>query len=162
MTGRGRVERADVTQRRTAALRLRIEGVSVDDIRDQLGYSSSARVSEDITRALAQRTEQQAVMADQLRQLELDRLDALYLAVWAVLLRKHPYVSGGKVVEITNEVTGEKAQLMDDGPTLAAVDRLVRIGESRRKLLGLDAPVRVEASGTVRYVVDGVNMGELT
>src|SRR4029078_1889290 len=66
------------------------------------------------------------------RAMELARLDTLALAAANVLSATHPYVSGGKVLK---DVT-------DDGPRLAAIDRLLRISESRRKLLGLDAPAK--------------------
>jgi hypothetical protein len=51
--------------------------------------------------------------------------------------------------------------LADDAPVLNAVDRLVKISESRRKLLGLDAPAKVQSEGTVRYSIDGVNPEDL-
>jgi hypothetical protein len=56
----------------------------------------------------------------------------------AVLGRTHYYVQGGKVVIY------DGAPLRDDGPTLAAIGQLVRLGESRRRLLGLDAPAKVD------------------
>ena len=85
------------------------------------------------------------------RQLELERLDdelvrlaELEVDVRAVLKRHHVTVSNGQVVRLDGE------PLLDDAPVLQAADRLLRIeeqrrknGESRRKLLGLDAPSRV-------------------
>lgn len=76
---------------------------------------------------------------------ELDRLDGLEAAAWQVLERHHVTVSSnGTVVHHDGE------PLLDDAPVLQAIDRLLKVeesrrknGESRRKLLGLDAPSRV-------------------
>jgi hypothetical protein len=46
---------------------------------------------------------------------------------------------------------------MDDGPVLSAIDRLVRISESRRKLLGLDQPAKMNVSGGLTYEVVGID-----
>ena len=40
----------------------------------------------------------------------------------------------------------DRRELLDDGPVLQAVDRLLKIADRRAKLLGLDAPKRVEVS----------------
>lgn len=66
----------------------------------------------------------------------LARLELAREAVMEVLTNKHVTVSNGVVVRV-----GGKA-LADDGPILAAIDRLLRIDEREAKLLGLDAPVR--------------------
>jgi hypothetical protein len=78
--------------------------------------------------------------ADALRELELERLDALQVQLTRVLGRVHVTVSGGKIV-----TDPDGRPLVDDGPTVAAAQALVRVGESRRRLLGLDAPAQVEA-----------------
>ena len=58
-----------------------------------------------------------AVPASELRDLEADRLDRLQASLWR------------------NALAGD----------LHAVDRVIRLSESRRKLLGLDAPSQVQA-----------------
>src|SRR5690606_8671122 len=45
-----------------------------------------------------------------------------------------------------DENTGEEVPLLDDGPILAAADRLLKISERRSKMLGLDKPVQAEVS----------------
>lgn len=85
-------------------------------------------------------------------QFELDRLDAelrrlndLEDAARTVLDRNHVTVANnGQIVHHDGE------PLLDDAPVLQAIDRLLKIeeqrrrnGESRRKLLGMDAPSRV-------------------
>lgn len=97
-------------------------------------------------------------LQDQYIQYELDRLDHMQQAVLAVL--DNP----GRTVLVaewqgeyeTNE-DGERFRkldmvpvlIVDDKKILGAVDRLVRISESRRKLVGLDAPVKVQGDLTV-------------
>ncbi|WP_188195602.1 hypothetical protein [Nonomuraea sp. SYSU D8015] len=46
-------------------------------------------------------------------------------------------------------VIGDGAPLVDDGPKLAAIDRLLKIQARRAALLGLDAEKKVSVSGGV-------------
>jgi hypothetical protein len=93
-------------------------------------------------------------LKDQYLQYELDRLDHMQQAVLAVL--DNP----GRIVHVMEwqgeyETTEDDQRfkkldsvpvlIVDDKKILGAVDRLVRISESRRKLCGLDAPVKVQA-----------------
>jgi hypothetical protein len=79
----------------------------------------------------------------------LARLDTLEQAALKVLERHHITVNNGRVIVVDGE------PLLDDGPVLQAIDRLVKIeGErqrnaaSLRQLFGLDAPTKVEATVT--------------
>lgn len=99
---------------------------------------------------------------DEYRALELARLEAalerlhhMEESVQRVMARKHITVNNGRVIRILNEDSGEEEPVEDDTFVLQAVDRLNRIEESRRKtsesirrLLGLDAPTKVEATVT--------------
>jgi hypothetical protein len=49
----------------------------------------------------------------------------------------------------------------DHSGRLAAVDRVIKLEERAAKLLGLDAPAKVQSEGTVRYSIDGVNPEDL-
>ncbi|AVH59996.1 MULTISPECIES: hypothetical protein [Streptomyces] len=80
---------------------------------------------------------------------ELVRLSELEARAKQVLDRHHITVNNGRVISIDGE------PLQDDGPVLAAIDRLIKIedarrknNESQRKLLGLDAPTKVDAQVT--------------
>jgi hypothetical protein len=80
---------------------------------------------------------------------ELVRLGELEARAKQVLDRHHITVNNGRVIAIDGE------PLQDDGPVLQAIDRLVRIEDARRKnnaeqrkLLGLDAPTKVDATVT--------------
>lgn len=96
------------------------------------------------------------------RTLELARLEASlerYLnmeeSVRTVMARKHITVNNGRVIRAINPDTLEEENVEDDTFVLQAVDRLNRIedgrrrtSESIRRLLGLDAPVKVDATVT--------------
>jgi hypothetical protein len=79
----------------------------------------------------------------------LARLDGLEEAAIRVLEREHITVNNGRII-VLNDLP-----LPDDGPVLAAIDRLVKIEDARLKnadalcrMLGLNAPTKVEATVT--------------
>ncbi|WP_433434953.1 hypothetical protein [Nonomuraea sp. CA-141351] len=86
--------------------------------------------------------------ADEVRRLELERLDELAQKAREVMRATHYLVSQGRVVRLTRG----GMPLEDDGPVLQAIDRLLRIQERRARLLGLDCPQRVG--------IDAQNPGE--
>jgi hypothetical protein len=130
-----RRSRAEVADREVRAIDMRRNGATYDQIGQQLGISTSGAAQ--IVKRVLDRHVTEAL--PDVRKLELDRLDQLQLAALLVLRREHWLVQAGKVV-----IDQAGLPMRDDGPTLAAIDRLVRIGESRRRLLGVDAPVRHE------------------
>lgn len=81
--------------------------------------------------------------ANQLAEIEAERalLEEIAHAV-------HPLVSNGRKFD----------DLVDDGPVLAALDRLKRLRDQEQDLLGLKMPVRTEVdlTGGLRYEVVGV------
>ena len=162
---------AATAARRATAVRLRNDGKSWQAIADELGYRGPADACKDVGRAMENAITDLAESVEIMRERELQRLDELREVALGVLRRRHVHVSGGKVVrdiEIEENdagdlvVTSTTEPLEDDGPTLAELDRLVKIEESRRKLLGLDAPAKGETTGSVRYVVEGVDLTALT
>lgn len=138
-------------ERDEKAARLRADGWSYQRIAEELGYYDKSEARKGIEKVL-KATVQEA--GDELRRLELARLDGelerlvgLETAVHEVLARKHITVSNGNVIVFDGE------PLLDDGPVLNAVDRLLKIeesrrknGESRRKLLGLDAATKADVT----------------
>jgi hypothetical protein len=136
--GRGRWVRT-ATAKHAEAVRLRSEGFSYDEIARQLGYRDKASAYNAVQRTLTREVREPA---DELRQIELIRLDSLWMQAMGVLTRSHVTVSNGKVVTINRD--GETVPVPDDAPVLQAIDRLVKIMERRSKLLGLDAPAKVE------------------
>ena len=138
-------------ERDAEAARLRSRSMSYRQIAAALGIDVAAAHAA-VQRALHDTL---AEPAGDVRALELEKLDRAERAVLAVLERRHLTVSHGKVISVGGE------PLEDDAPVLAAADRLVRISESRRKLLGLDSPVKVNLSGGVKYEVVGVDAADL-
>lgn len=138
--GRGKfIRQPDTAERDAQACRLRVSGCTYQQIADRLGYPHRDLARRAVERALLEIIREPA---EQLRQLELERLDEMARIAWSVLYTKHLHVSAsGKVARHPD--TGEV--LIDHEPTFAAMDRLLKIGERRAKLLGLDAPTRIEA-----------------
>lgn len=128
--------RVDAAHRDAQALELRAAGATYRQIAQRLGVSVST-AHECVTRG-PDRTRREP--AEQLRELELERLDRLQVEATEVLAAQHVVIQAGKVV-----VDKQGQPYRDHGPTLAAIRTLLQVQESRRKLLGLDAPVKVDA-----------------
>lgn len=107
-------------ERRVKALELRKRGKSYRAIAAVLEISE-AQSHRDVHAALAALTELEQASAEEYRQMELERLDVALLALL-------PKLNAGNV---------------------DAVNAWVRISESRRKLLGLDAPAALNVSGAL-------------
>lgn len=134
-------------ERDADACRLRARGWSLQRISDDLGYGGKGNVHRAIQRA---KEDTIRPATQELIQQELDALDHLIDRAMEVLECRHLAVHGGKVVYVgADPVEGEddaRSPLIDDGPTLQAVATLQRLYESRRKLLGTDAPQRVDTT----------------
>jgi DNA-directed RNA polymerase subunit K/omega len=110
--------RARKLKHQAQALDLRRAGHSYAAISGKLGISKSS-AHQLVQESLEDARRQIAASADELRSEEIARLDGM-------LAKLYPKAARGDV---------------------AAVDRVLRIGERRAKLLGLEAPVRIETSG---------------
>lgn len=126
---------------------LRLRGLTLRAIAAETGLSKST-VENRLRNAFQEYREDVAAMRDQYVQMELERLDAVQQAVVAVLEAPHFMVSDGRVVRVDGE------PLPDHGPVLAAVREFRMLSESRRRLLGLDAPTKqVHTGGDVDAAV---------
>jgi hypothetical protein len=121
--------------------RLRLKGRSLRQIGVEVGLSH-VMVREILEKGYDERIYPKV---DEARTMELERLDEMQHAAWQVLERHHITVSHGKVVRDDDGET-----ILDDGPVLRAIDSLLRVSDRRAKLLGLDAPTRVEGDHTHR------------
>lgn len=121
---------------REQAYDLRLRGRTLRQIGGDMGISRTT-VHDLLREEIAERLDP---LKDQYLQYEMDRLDHMQQAVLAVLDNPGKVVTG-----VTADGRHWSALVMDDSKVLGAVDRLVRISESRRKLCGLDAPVKVQA-----------------
>ena len=92
-----------------AVLDLRKQWCTYAEVAERLGMSSASQAYRVAQRALAELPRESA---EEVRAMELERLDAMHRAVWDAA------------------ISGD----------LDAFDRALKVAESRRKLLGLDAP----------------------
>lgn len=125
-------KRVNVHDLKLTALELRKQGKSYRQIAIAIGRSKGLAhrwVGEMLLETLQE-------PANELRTLELERLDALSDALWPLIVKEMP-----------DDVADEDRA--DYRPSLKAVDSILRVMERRAKLLGLDAPVRTEHSGSV-------------
>jgi hypothetical protein len=99
--------------REVAALRLRKAGCTYDVIARRLGYANRSGAWHAVRAGLTATLQEPA---DELRQLELERLDRMHEALWS------------------KAVTGH----------LRSVDRVLAISKRRAALLGLDAPREID------------------
>jgi hypothetical protein len=120
-------------------------------IGDALGVTKQS-AHEMVKRALTTTLKEPAEMV---RQLELDKLDAMEAAALAIMERQHWAHSNGRLVYMGDQ------PLEDDGPALAAVNTLLRVQERRSKLLGLDSPTKLAVTGAMRYELVGIEMDDV-
>ena len=162
MTGRNRggngrfVPSIETAARDLEAAGLRVRGRSLQQIADELGYASPGHVHDGIMRAFAALPSEEAGDA---RRLDLERIDRLIANAWDVMEREHVAWSNGQVVrrrtggyELDDdgfERLDDKGnriplyeEVLDDGPLLAAIDRIGRRIEQRAKIFGYEAPAR--------------------
>lgn len=169
MASKRAITDTQIAERRAKLIDMRRDGHSWSQIAKALEYGSAAAACQDLRRALDARKEELAISLDQHRQLELEKLDRLERAALDVLTRPHVHVSGGKIVRDGYTEIGDDGKpvdmpgdpLLDDGPVLQAIESLRRLSERRAKLLGIDAPTRIEADGELKVIVEGVNTEEM-
>lgn len=149
-----------LVERNTRIWKLRLQNRTQRQIADEVGLSQ-AQVSAILAEMIQERKEE---ASEALRQFEVGKLDTLEKAMLDVLARDHLTIQGGKVVRETHvdedgqEHPGEPYR--DDGPAMAAVDRLLKIAQRRAALLGLDSPTKIEQT-SYDYTVNGVNPEDL-
>lgn len=137
----GRFEASQHAADRAAqAARLKADNpqLSYQQIADAVGYNHKSDAWRAIQRC------RDAVIREagaELIAAEAAHLDDLFVAALEVLGRDHLTVSHGHIVR-----DDDGQPILDDGPRLAAIDRLLRIRESYRKLFGADQPVKVDAT----------------
>lgn len=116
-----------VRNREVECLRLRLEGLPLEEIADRVGYASAQVASTAIHRALKR---DRIETHEQILDLEVRRLDEAMRIAWEIAV-------SGKTTAMTK---------------LAAIDRIVKVQERRARFLGLDAPE--QRNVTVQSTVD--------
>lgn len=144
--------RADLARRRDEAVTLAAGGVTYEEVARRLGWNSAQAAHKAVKAALAERLKRQDLAVDELRAKHTALLDEALREARRIMHETHRAHSGGRLV-----YDDADQPMIDNGPVLAAVDRIVKISESQRKLWGIDAPARteskVEVDGTVSYQV---------
>ncbi|WP_060888052.1 hypothetical protein [Streptomyces caniscabiei] len=138
---------------RAAHLKAENPRLSYQQIADAVGYNNKSDAWRAIQRC------RDAVIREagaELVAAEAAHLDDLFVEALEVLQRDHVTVSHGRIVK-----DDDGRPILDDGPKLAAIDRLLRVRESYRKLYGADQPAKVEHSGGVKYEIVGVDVEAL-
>jgi hypothetical protein len=115
-------------EREDQSLNFRKAGMTYEQIGTQLGITRQAAHSA-VTRALTRIAQHTNESAEQMRTLELERLDRMLAAIWSMVLNGSTY----------------------------HIDTALRIMARRAKLMGLDAPEQANFGGqvTLRVVYDG-------
>jgi hypothetical protein len=169
--------RAMVAQRRARAIELKNRGMSWQQVaeamaanypeyRDSEGNPSAAVACVDVSRALKQANKELSMGLEEYREAARMRLDGLRRQVFAVLARPHYVLHAGQVVK-----DDDGNPMRDDGPILAAVDRLLRIEERQAKIDGTDASEKLtialdrrvdeETAVVVESILAGANAVDL-
>ena len=145
--------------RASLALSMRTDYAPWAEIAEVCGYVNEQTAFLAVKALMAKRQVTLDEQVDHVRIRELERLERMAAEAQKVMATPHYLVSAGKVVKHGPE--GDERELLDDGPTLAAIDRLVKISDARRKLLGLDAPEKVKNEVTLHYTVSGIAESEM-
>lgn len=159
------VPSADTAERDAEAARMRTDGMTYKEIAKALGYASEGTAYDAAHRAL---TATRRDGGEDLKRVELDRLDMMYQAAMGVLRREHLAHGNGRIVY--KECNSDHAEthpavsimdcrgiaLHDSGPELAAIKTLLDIQGRRAKLEGLDSPTRhsVDAEALGREILE--------
>lgn len=159
--------------RRQRAVELRASGWSYDRIAEELNISHG-QAWHDVEQAYVDSIREPTEIV---RSQELHRLDIMLEKALKIMNTDHFAVANGRIVtrRISDPDTGlwiilsytdEDAPIyatedvLDDGPALQAIQTLIKIMDRRAKLLGLDAPKRVEHL-TLDMIDQLVNEAEL-
>lgn len=148
----------DAAERRARVADMRRQRMSFTAIGKELGVSRQ-RAREIYREACA------AILAPAIEALRAEHLaetEEARLVALRVMRRDHVVVSQGHIVsEITgHDEAGEPIYgdpLVDDGPKLDAARTLIAIQQREMRLVGGDAPAKVEQAGAVRVEFVGID-----
>lgn len=153
-----KLTRAETQARTAEAVRLRRLGYDYDDIAKETGFADRSGAWRAVDRAMSRNVRE---TTNQVRQLELERLDMLLVQAFEVLNKDHVHVSNGRAAQAEVYATDEDGRVLfetdpdsgqrhpvveryeplyDDKPKLDAIKTIVKLMERRAKYLGLDAP----------------------
>lgn len=131
---------------------LRAKGHSVAGIAQITGCSAQ-KVRLSLSRVAE---EYKVESAAEIIKMELDRLDIMLVKAMEVLEDKYTAYSHGKMM--TDQ---EGTPVPDPGPTLKAIDAVLKIMDRRSKYLGLDAPTKSEQAINVHHAPNEADLAVL-
>lgn len=123
-------------QRDAEAARLLALGWDPYEIAETLGYSDHAAAVKAAQRAMAEAIR---FARDEQRYMELRGLNEIEYRLWQKLDTEVVLVQHGRIVVI------DGAPMADHRFALEVIDRILHVKQQRAKLLGLDAPTRIES-----------------
>lgn len=127
-------QRMNAAERRRKALALQLAGADLRAIAEQVGYATPSAAKTAIDRAIEESTAREKQSVDEMRQLEVLRLNRLQAAYWTPALK------------------GDKK----------AADIVLKCAAARDRLQGLAAPTKVEHSGEItEYRIVGIDPSEI-
>jgi hypothetical protein len=146
---------------------LKRQDMSFQQVADTLGISKAAAIRS-FQRAKRRVDDATDLDYTHYRDEQLARIAAMREVAADIVGARHVAISNGHVVsEITgtdedgHPVYGDPYE--DDGPVLAAIDRLIKLDELEAKLVpGLHAKQEVDMSGVLRIELVGVDVADLT
>lgn len=146
-------------ERDERAARMAATGSTYDQIAAACGFKSKQAAHAAVKRVLEDRRKRLALAGDALIAREEEVIGAALAKAREIMEAEHLAHGNGRIVrrEIERpDGSVELVDVIDSGPNLAAAAALVRFSESRRKLLGLDAPSKTNATveSTINYVIN--------
>jgi len=126
-------------ERDARACRLRAQGHDWQEIADELGYNSKGHARDAVRRALLETLQ---APADELRAVELLLHEQAIRKCFDIINAPQPLLDrAGRPVTLLGE-DGEEYACDDQGIIVQALNALQKFSESRRKMMGLDAPIK--------------------
>lgn len=141
--GKGKFTRTiDSAHRDARAAELHAQNWTYQAIADELGIdrSNAIRAVQRAARAVLQGP------AEEVLKLHTSRLEYAYAKAIEIAEADHVVVSHGKVITMRDPETGEEKPLRDHAPVLAALREARQTLDSFRIMMGLNQPVRVDAT----------------
>jgi hypothetical protein len=133
----GRRRTIEDRDRDAKAVELRRRHLNYPQIAAQMGYKDPSGAYHAVQRGLQDATSD---ASEEVKRLELDRLDDIARGFQRVFATRHYAISLGSGKVVLDPSTGQP--LVDDGPVIQAGLALIRVMERRAKYLGLDAPAQ--------------------
>lgn len=126
-----------------AAERWAADGWTFQRIADAMGMADKSSAYAAVQRGMRHTKEITEATTEKARAAHRTRLEYALEVVLGILESEHVQVSHGRIIKDDQGVP-----LLDDGPRLAAIDRLRALSESLRKLDSIDQPAKVETTVT--------------